>query len=169
MARPRDYGAEHERRSITKVVRQFDDEEVSFWRVSNLGALDRLVPEDEVAALINNRKLPASGIYKLLELARYDRALACDLLKTPELIDATYKKLKRSIDATRPRRVDAGTRFDRSWLNYINRFVDRFAPEDQQDVLLWATKSLYENMSDETKDAFRSWQEERQASVGWRS
>ena len=128
--------------------------------MNNIHALKSLVPEDELDALINNRKLPASGIYKLLELARYDKATACELLKTPELIDATYKKLKRWIDATRPKRIDAKTRFDRSWLNYINRYCDRFASEDQQEVLLWAAASLYHNMADETKDAFRSWLEE---------
>jgi len=164
MPKSRDYKAENARRTVGKIVEESkklfgESDKVSFWGMANHLAITRLLPENEYKVLVDSGKLREGDSYKLLEIARYDQATAVGLLKTPEIIGATYKKLKRAIDATRPRRVDASTRFKRSWLNYINRFLSRFAPEDFQKVLLWAATSLYENMAEETKEAFRSWQE----------
>jgi hypothetical protein len=129
MSKPRDYKAEHARRPIVQTVKLMDPG-VSFWGVSNIVALRKLVGKDELKELIDNNKVPHGDLFKLLQIARVDQKVAIQLLKAPESIGPTYTKNRALIAAHRPRRVGAEERIERAWAGYWQRWLEKFDPED---------------------------------------
>jgi hypothetical protein len=128
MSKPRDYKAEHARRSIGKRNQNFRAAS-KLLGVTNLEALKKFNPEDELHAAINSEKWPDAGIFQLLKMARIDPEGARDLLKRPEEIGALYKLFRRKIAAERPKRVCAADRINRAWQPYWDRWLQKLIPK----------------------------------------
>ena len=124
MRKPRDYKAEHARRSVTKKVRILG-EGLSFWHQTNMEALMKLVPVDGLEPVIMSGRMPDVGVFQLLEIARVDPNGARDLLKRPEEISAVHTILRGEIAVVRPRRVSAADRIDRAWQSHWDRWLQK--------------------------------------------
>lgn len=116
MRTPRDYKAEHARRSAVQIAKSVGPD-VSFWRQTTSVALLKLFG-NELSDLVMAGKIPDAQLYQLLQLARWKPEGARQLLKRPQDIEIIYRKNKAQMAAARPKRVSAKARVERAWPGY---------------------------------------------------